>query len=122
MGYVLKFCDMIGGNYLIALLFFSIVVELLLLPFSIISLLLSLFNMIPIDTLDGGRMLRCAVSHIFSLDTADTVMKISTLFALITLWSFSVYLMLKTVSGLTLFVFSAILFKNLFISGDKKRE
>ena len=35
MGYVLKFCDMIGGNYLIALLFFSIVVELLLLPFSI---------------------------------------------------------------------------------------
>ena len=52
----------------------------LLLPFSVISLLLSLFNMIPIDTLDGGRMLRCAVSHIFSLDTADTVMKISTLF------------------------------------------
>ena len=35
MGYVLKFCDMIGGNYLVALLFFSLIVEILLLPFSI---------------------------------------------------------------------------------------
>lgn len=35
MGYVLKFCNMIGGNYLVALLFFALVVEILLLPFSI---------------------------------------------------------------------------------------
>ena len=35
MGYVLKLCNMIGGNYLIALLLFALIVEILLLPFSI---------------------------------------------------------------------------------------
>ncbi len=35
MGYVLKFCNMIGQNYLVALLLFALIVELLLLPFSI---------------------------------------------------------------------------------------
>lgn len=35
MGYVLKFGNMIGGNYLVALLFFALVVEIILLPFGI---------------------------------------------------------------------------------------
>ena len=90
-----------------------------LLPFSVISLCLALFNLIPIDTLDGGRMLRCAISQIFSSERADLVMKICTFLTLILLWSLSVYMMIKVVSGLTLFIFSAILFINFFIKDNK---
>ena len=90
--------------------------------FSVISLSLSIFNLIPIDSLDGGRMLRCAVSGLFSPDAADAVMKVSTHITLIFLWLISVYMMLRFFSGLTLFVFSATLFARFFIFKSKMRD
>lgn len=91
-----------------------------LLPFSVISLCLSLFNLIPIDTLDGGRILRCAVSLLFSPDAADRALRISSFITLFVLWLFAVYLMLRSIDGLTVFAFSAILFVKFFIFEHKK--
>lgn len=89
---------------------------------SAISLTLSLFNLLPVDSLDGGRMLRCALSRFFSPDLADRAMKLFTFASLLLLWLISVYMMLKIVSGLPLFIFSAILFLEFFIFKSKKRD
>lgn len=106
------------SNRFCALPFFSE----FLLPFSVISLCLCLFNLIPIDTLDGGRMLRCVLSSLFSPECADLVLKITSFLTLLSLWLLSVYMMLKIVSGLTLFIFSAMLFVRFFIFGRKNRD
>lgn len=91
-----------------------------LLPFSVISLCLSLFNLIPIETLDGGRILKCAISVLFSPDAADRALRISSFITLFVLWLFSVYLMLKSIDGVSVFAFSAILFVKFFIFEHKK--
>ena len=89
--------------------------------FSAISLFLSAFNLIPVESLDGGRMLRCTVSALFSPEAADSVMRISTFISLVLLWSLSVYMMLKALSGLTLFFFSSLLFAKFFVFTRKTR-
>ena len=83
---------------------------------------LSAFNLIPVESLDGGRMLRCAVSALFSPEAADSVMRISTFISLVLLWSLSVYMMLKALSGLTLFFFSSLLFAKFFVFTRKTRD
>ena len=90
--------------------------------FSAISVFLSLFNLIPVESLDGGRMLRCAISLLFSPESADSALRICTFITLVILWFISIYMMLKALSGLSLFFFSALLFARFFVLGRKTHD
>lgn len=94
-------------------------------PFSILSLCLSIFNLIPLPSLDGGRILKCLVCLIFSLPTADKILHFTYFLTLLCLWMLSVYMMLKTSNGVPMFIFCLIFFSKCFIckaqNGDLAR-
>lgn len=96
-----------------------------LLYFSIISLVLALFNLLPLESLDGGRILKCLLCLCFKLEIATKIMSILSFLTLFVLWLFSVYVMLKISTGLTTFVFCSFFFAKCFIfnkkNGDLKR-
>ena len=91
-------------------------------PFAIISLSLTIFNLIPLSTLDGGRMLFCFVCRCFSLDLALKILRLTTFFILFTFWIFTVYLVIKASLGLPMLVFCAIFFAKCFIFSNKNRD
>lgn len=93
-----------------------------LLHFAIISLVLALFNLLPLETLDGGRILKCLFCLAFGLDTARKMMKIASFFTLFLMWLFSVYIMLKIASGVQTFVFCAFFFAKCFIFDRKNGD
>ena len=91
-------------------------------PFSVLSLCLSIFNLIPLTSLDGGRILKCTLCLLFSLDTAEKILKVTSFFTLVSLWMLSVYMMLKTANGVPMFVFCLIFFSKCFIFNIKTRD
>ena len=93
-----------------------------LLPFSLISLCLTIFNLIPLATLDGGRMLFCGLCIAFSLNLASKIMCVASFLTLFSFWIFSVYLVLKASLGLSMLVFCFIFFSKCFIFDNKNRD
>ena len=93
-----------------------------LLPFAIISLCLTIFNLIPLNTLDGGRMLFCLLCHLFSLHFALKILRLTSFFTLFAFWIFSVYMMIKISAGLSMLVFCSIFFAKCFIFDTKSRD
>ena len=93
-----------------------------LLPFAIISLCLTIFNLIPLNTLDGGRMLFCLLCHLFSLHFALKILRLTSFFTLFAFWIFSVYMMIKISAGLSMLVFCSIFFAKCFIFDTKNRD
>ena len=91
-------------------------------PFSILSLCLSIFNLIPLSSLDGGRILKCTLCLLFSLDVADKTLRITSFFTLLCLWLLSVYMMIKTANGVPMFIFCLIFFSKCFIFNVKTRD
>ncbi len=91
-------------------------------PFSILSLCLSIFNLIPLTSLDGGRILKCTLCLLFSLDTADKILRITSFSTLLSLWLLSVYMMLKISNGVPMFIFCLIFFAKCFIFNIKIRD
>ena len=83
------------------------------------SLFLGLLNLLPIKDFDGGRILSCILSYIYSPTVAWRVLKILSFILIFSLWTLSIYLLLKLASSLSLFVFSLSLFSKIFIS-DKE--
>ncbi len=77
---------------------------------------LCLLNLLPIESFDGGRILSCAVSLATDAPAAGRALRLISFFCIFGLWSASLYLLLKTGSSLSLFVFSAALFARLFIN------
>ncbi len=102
--------------------FYSPFCQSFLFPFSILSLCLSIFNLLPLASLDGGRILKCALGLIFSLDTAEKVIKIASFLTLISLWMLSVYMMLKISNGVPMFIFCLIFFAKCFIKSIKNGD
>ncbi len=90
--------------------------------FSLISLALALFNLMPLPSLDGSRLIKCLLKHLLPLDIAERIMKIIGFFSLFTLWLFSVYLVIKTSEGLEMLIFCAIFFAKSFIFDNEKRD
>lgn len=84
------------------------------------SLSLGLINLLPVRSLDGGRILSSLISRLFSIRASDICVDILSFFSLITLWFVSLYLLLKTGASLSLFVFSVSLFANIFLEHPQK--
>ena len=90
--------------------------------FAIISLSLSIFNLLPLPSLDGGRILRCALCSLVSLNIAEKVSKTLGFFTLCLLWAFTVYFMIKLAGGLSVFIFCSIFFLKCFVFDAKKGD
>ena len=82
--------------------------------FILSSLALGVLNLLPIKTFDGGRILFAFTSYLSSPKIAEGVLSVFSFVSLFVLWAISVYLILKTSSSLSLFVFSVSLFANFF--------
>lgn len=90
--------------------------------FALISLCLSVFNLFPIQSLDGGRIAKCLFCSILPLTSSEKIMQIISFFTLFAFWIFSSYIMIKFAGGLSAFVFCAIFFSKCFVFGTKKRD
>jgi stage IV sporulation protein FB len=93
-----------------------------LLPFSLICLCLTIFNLIPLLSLDGGRMLFCILCKAVSLSFALKIIRLSSFFILFSFWIFSVYLLLKISAGLSMLVFCSIFFIKCFVLSSKNGD
>lgn len=70
------------------------------------SLGLCAVNLLPVATLDGGRILSCLLSLTLGADAARRVLRLLSLSLLTLLWLLSVYALLRAGQFLSLFVFS----------------
>lgn len=86
---------------------------------SLISLCLSIFNLLPLPSMDGGRICFCALCSLFGLRLARWISRLLAFLCLFSLWLLSVYLLLRSELGLSMLVFSCIFFAKCFIFGDK---
>ena len=80
------------------------------------SLFLGSLNLLPIKDFDGGRVLSCTLSYIYSPEIAWRTLNILSFILIFSLWSLSVYLLLRLSSSLSLFIFSLSLFSKIFMS------
>ncbi len=79
------------------------------------SISLAVINLLPIKNFDGGRILCAIISSLSTPQTAEKIIGVLSFSVLFILWSVSVYMLLKVSSSLSLFVFSAYLFANIFV-------
>ena len=80
----------------------------------VFSLIQALLNLIPIISLDGGRILQSTLCILFSQKVGEISVKITTLIFAIILWILSVYFLLGSGGGISLFVFSICMFLKIF--------
>ncbi len=80
------------------------------------SLFLGMLNLLPIKDFDGGRVVYCFFEWKFSPYVASKIQRILSFFTVFALWLFSVYLLLRLGTSLSLFVFSSALFAKIFIA------
>ena len=99
----------------IALFFYSLTNWQFCMYLAAASLVLGAMNLLPIKTFDGGRIIHALICSLFSQKCADTVLNITSFTFIFFLWTLSVYTLLLTESGLSLFVFSISLFSRFFI-------
>lgn len=83
------------------------------------SLFLGILNLLPIYEFDGGRILFCLLSYKLTPQTSTTILRVISFVLIFTLWSLSVYLLLKLSSSISLFIFSLSLFSKIFLSQRK---
>lgn len=84
----------------------------------VFSLLQSFLNLLPISNLDGGRILKCILCILFSQRIGQIFIRITTIIFAIILWIISVYFLMGSGSGISLFVFSICMFFKIFESGE----
>ena len=93
-----------------------------LLFFKEVSLYLGLFNLLPIGTMDGGRLLRVALSVLLSPRIAEAVLRCLTLLFLLSFWMAAAYALLRGASGLSAFLFFLSLMIRHASPDGKRRE
>ena len=80
------------------------------------SLLLSLMNLYPASILDGAGALKALLYLMLSPPKADKIIGGVSVFAILLIWFFSVYLQLVFVSNFSIFVISVVLLIELCFS------
>ena len=79
------------------------------------SLALGALNMLPIIGFDGGRILYALICATASVRTAEIISKLISFIFIFVIWSFSVYLLLRTGASVGAYVFSISLFAKIFL-------
>ncbi len=92
----------------------------LLFLFSRINLAFSLFNLLPIEALDGGKALSSVLHLLLSPDMAEKIVRGVSFFFLLLLWMTAVWLLLIPGGSSSLFLLSLWLFAFGFLS-EKRR-
>lgn len=75
--------------------------------FAVVSLLQGGINLLPVRSLDGGRILECAISDFINEKVAERVIDVFSAFSALALWTVALYLLLMVGSGLGIYVFAA---------------
>ena len=83
--------------------------------FTCVNLSLALVNLLPISTLDGGRMLYTATSYIFGADRAQLILHYTSMVMIVFLWGISVVLWFCFEQNISLLVFCLYLFYSIVI-------
>ena len=83
--------------------------------FACVSLMLGILNLIPAEGFDGGRILHVVLTSMFGPRISARVLSYTTFGSILILWMFSVYLLIRFGTSLSLFVFTLSLFYRLFI-------
>ena len=83
--------------------------------FLAVSAALAFLNLMPIEGFDGGRILYGTLCLRLTPNTADRISELLSFLFLFVLWCASVYLLMRTGSELSLFLFSAALFFRIFL-------
>ena len=84
--------------------------------FILSSLALGMLNMLPINDFDGGRIFSAFLHIHLSDHTAERVSRAVSFICLFSLWSISVYFIIRYGATLSLFVFSTSIFTKIFMS------
>lgn len=84
-------------------------------PFCAISLCLTIFNLLPLETLDGGRMLSSLLHCILPLNIADFITSLTGFLVILSLWLLSVYIIIKSSGGVPMLLFCSFFFAKQFI-------
>ena len=79
------------------------------------SLFLGVLNLLPISDFDGGRIFFCLLALCIPVYAAKRMLDASSFVFVFSLWTLSVYLLLRLGASLSLFVFSAAVFCKIFI-------
>ena len=89
-----------------------------LLSFVFSSFAYGILNLLPIKGFDGGRMLRAFLLFFLPLDLTEKIFSFLSFLCVFSLWSLSVYLLFRSASSLSLFIFSLSLFARIFLSEE----
>lgn len=86
--------------------------------FVLASIAQAAVNLLPVRSLDGGRMLSAAVSQWLGADIGERAVTVFTAVAVFCLWTVALYLMLRVGSGVGVFTFAACVFFCLLTRGE----
>ncbi len=75
-----------------------------------VALLLGLLNILPLETFDGGRVLRALCSLLLGEAFAERILQLTTAITLVCLWILSLYILFYSGVNMTLLIFCVYLF------------
>ena len=84
------------------------------------NLALGLFNLCPVASLDGGRILYALLAPRLGPDRAFRRLRALSFLTLLLLWAVSVFFLIEADESLSLFFLSVWLFASLFVEKEKK--
>ena len=99
----------------VAMPFYFITKNTVVLYFVLASLSLGLLNLIPIKGFDGGRIFMATLCLLTDIYMAEKILSVVSFICIFILWVMSIYFLLMSGSNLSLFVFSISLFLKIFV-------
>ncbi|MBQ6626235.1 MAG: hypothetical protein IIX27_02975 [Ruminococcus sp.] len=98
------------SNLIFALLFYHVYY-----PFFVSNMVLCLFNLLPLETFDGGHALKLLLSRFFTYKTVNLVLLVLTLMFLVPMLVFGILLLFYSKYNYTLLLIALYLLAILFI-------